>query len=158
MQPGKTYDLSREPLLRWGGKRAAVWCGAAAEAGGRGWVAVMTCVRACLLHVCQAVNRVPRLPAGRRLPAPAHHPLSLCCDSMSVSHPNICTCHKMCVVRIAGPQAEAAAAEARPKGGGSSGTEGGGSSGSGGHQLVPAISGSGGMVQVVSPHEVLQPG
>lgn len=82
--------------------------------------------------------------------------------SMSVSHPNIVTTHKMCVVRIitrGGPQPvrqNSSPGDSMNSSGGS-GSGGKRSNGSGGGQLVPALAGDG-MVEVVSPTDVLQPG
>ena len=83
---------------------------------------------------------------------------------MSVSHPNVVITHKMAIVKVAGggsaDTAAAAAAEQQQQQ--QQGREGraSGSSGSrkGSGHLVPALDGSGGMVEIVSPSEVLQPG
>ena len=83
---------------------------------------------------------------------------------MSVSHPNIVTTHKMCIVKVQTGSGGAGQQEGTPPPGasGSSASAGGGShqkgmSGSGG-KLVPAIDGGSGMVEIVSPHDVLRPG
>ncbi|PRW55899.1 kinase [Chlorella sorokiniana] len=96
VQPGKTYDLSREPLL-----------------------------------------------------------------SMSVSHPNVVITHKMCVVKV-NPSLDSPLLDEDGKGDSGRSSSGGkqdsGRSGTGGGKLVPAIDGSGSMVEIVSPHDILQPG
>jgi hypothetical protein len=77
---------------------------------------------------------------------------------MSVSHPNVVATHQMCVVRISGQNESWAPPATAPSLPGSSGSAGSrGASGSGG-RLVPALGGGSGMVEVVSPHDVLQPG
>ncbi|KAL4457609.1 hypothetical protein ABPG75_012474 [Micractinium tetrahymenae] len=84
--------------------------------------------------------------------------------SMSVSHPNVVITHKMCVVKVvpAAPLAGEGDAAQQPQHeqqakqlSGRSGAS--GSSGSGGGRLVPNLDGSG-FVELVSPHDVLQPG
>jgi hypothetical protein len=83
---------------------------------------------------------------------------------MSVSHPNIVTTHKMCIVKV--QTGNTSGGEGQQQGtpphgmSGSSGSGGShqkGLSGSGG-KLVPAIDGGSGMVEIVSPHDVLRPG
>lgn len=67
---------------------------------------------------------------------------------------------QMCVVKVNPAAASLQLADPLPGGTGSSSSGSGGrlaASGSGG-RLVPAIDGSGGMVEIVSPHDVLQPG
>ena len=84
---------------------------------------------------------------------------------MSVSHPNIVTTHKMCIVRVhtsstiagEGQQQEGTPPPGASGSSGSGGSHQNGLSGSSG-KLVPAIDGGSGMVEVVSPHDVLKPG
>ncbi|KAL4418911.1 hypothetical protein ABPG77_003701, partial [Micractinium sp. CCAP 211/92] len=82
--------------------------------------------------------------------------------SMSVSHPNVVITHKMCVVRVipAGPlPGEGDAAQQEQQGEQLSWRSGGSASsgsGSGGGRM-PNLDGSG-YVELVSPHDVLQPG
>lgn len=77
--------------------------------------------------------------------------------SMSVSHPNVVITHKMCVVKVMhaipsetgeGEEAQAAATVLTSSSLGASGS---------GGQRLPALDGSG-MVELLSPHDVLQPG
>lgn len=83
---------------------------------------------------------------------------------MSVSHPNVVITHKMAIVKVAsgGSADVAAAAAAAEQQQQQQGREGraSGSNGSrkGSGHLVPALDGSGGMVEIVPPSEVLQPG
>ncbi len=145
VQPGQTHDLSREPLLRWAGSAAAAPCSG---------------VRGLVRESCWPAG--VQLWAGRQVAqfrvilfSPRRHSCS-----MSVSHPNVVITHKMAIVKVSsGADAAAAAAQQqqqqRPADGRASGS-GGSRKGSG--QLVPALDGSGGMVEVVSPSDVLQPG
>ncbi|PSC72637.1 kinase [Micractinium conductrix] len=81
--------------------------------------------------------------------------------SMSVSHPNVVITHKMCVVKVnpsAASGSDDGEAGAAGSSAGSRSITGGAlhASGSSG-QLVPNLDGSG-LVEIVSPHDVLQPG
>lgn len=101
------------------------------------------------------------LPQGASLsPLPVLRPPPSFC-SMSVSHPNVCICHQMCVVRLLSGEeqaaAEQAAAAARPGNSGSTADASGSGGGSGGSRVAPAFGGAG-VVEVVPPHDVLQPG
>ena len=167
VQPGKTADLSREPLLAMS-------------------VSHPNLVQARRVGACRGVARPrvrPRVLVGRRAlvaareelagsarcawlqPGPTQPTHTSLPPSLPSQHKTKQT-HKMCIVRLNPshggelPAAEPPAAGAT----GSSGSTGGGGSGGGhlhsgsGGRLVPAIDGSGALVEVVSPHAVLQPG
>ena len=74
---------------------------------------------------------------------------------MSLSHPNVVTTHKMSIVRLADSSDSAREGDSGIAEAGSSGGSAGLSGGR--RKLMPALDGSG-MVEVVDPHEVLQPG
>ncbi len=80
---------------------------------------------------------------------------------MTVSHPNVVITFKMSVVKLCGGsmQPTEPAGEADGSSRGASGSTGsGGGLGSGSGKLVPALGGGSGMVEVVSPNDILQPG
>ena len=145
VQPGKTYDLSREPLLSMSVSHPNVVITHKVGSMG-GWHAVLSFV---------GQGRMQRQALLRTLGAAWLGALVLPAKPPACPH-----ALQMCVVKV-NPSLEQHLPEEEGLGDSGRSSSGGklNSSGSGGAgKLVPAIDGSGSMVEIVSPHDILQPG